>query len=276
MVFGIEKLKKCDKFDKNNRVRIKPFWSKKGTFFARWRELGENCKSLGRRLKSTCSGNWEELEANADNTCLYLIKNEGGFSMAKKNKYYDELRKQYPETISKDQFYRIAHISKATALYLLQSGLVPCEDSGKKTRRYTIRMDDVIAYLVDREKHPEVYRAPVNWYQKRSRKNVSPVDFRSLPLKLSAKDKKAFRKYIEKRLEDNDDLMKVAEVVEVIGYSDTSVHRWCRDKKLKAFYVSSKFLIPKISLVDFLLSQASFDIKRKSWKHIELIKNNFE
>lgn len=37
--------------------------------------------------------------------------------MKKRRKAYDEIRKQYPETISKDQFYRIAHISKATALY---------------------------------------------------------------------------------------------------------------------------------------------------------------
>lgn len=34
--------------------------------------------------------------------------------MKKRRKAYDEIRKQYPETISKDQFYRIAHISKAT------------------------------------------------------------------------------------------------------------------------------------------------------------------
>ena len=191
-------------------------------------------------------------------------------------KDYDEIRKQYPETISKDQFYRIAHISKATALYLLQSGLVPCRDSGKKTRRYTIRMNDVIFYMIDREKHPEVYQAPVNWYKKRSGKKLSPADCKSMSLKLSSRDRKAFRKYIEKRLEDYDDLMKVAEVMEVIGYSDTSIHRWCRGKKLKVFFVSSKFLIPKVSLVDFLLSQDSFDIKRKSAKHIFLIRTFLE
>ena len=37
--------------------------------------------------------------------------------MKKRRKAYDEIRKQYPETISKDQFYRIAQISKETALY---------------------------------------------------------------------------------------------------------------------------------------------------------------
>lgn len=196
--------------------------------------------------------------------------------MIEKTKYYDEIRKQYPETISKEQFYRIAHISKATALYLLQSGLVPCKDSGKKTRRYTIRIDDVIFYMINREKHPEVYQAPVNWYKKRSGKKLSPANCQNMLLKLSLRDKKVFRKYIEKRLEGYEDLMKVAEIVEVIGYSDTSIHRWCRDKRIKAFYVSGKFLIPKTSLVEFLLSQYSFDIKRKTGKHILLIRTFLE
>ena len=32
-----------------------------------------------------------------------------------------------PDVITKDQLYRICHISKSTALYLLQSGKIPCE-----------------------------------------------------------------------------------------------------------------------------------------------------
>lgn len=49
--------------------------------------------------------------------------------------HFKEIKKQYPKTMSKDQLYRVAHISKATALYLLQSGAIPCKDTGKKTRR---------------------------------------------------------------------------------------------------------------------------------------------
>lgn len=52
--------------------------------------------------------------------------------MKDKLEYYESIRREYPEVITKDQFYRIAHISKATALFLLQSGKVPCKDSGKK------------------------------------------------------------------------------------------------------------------------------------------------
>lgn len=35
-------------------------------------------------------------------------------------------------------------------------------------------MTDVIFYMIDREKHPEVYRAPINWYTKRSGKKSNP------------------------------------------------------------------------------------------------------
>ena len=50
-----------------------------------------------------------------------------------------------PEAMNKEQFFRICHISKSTALHLLKSGKVPCEWSGKKTRCYKIRKEDVSA-----------------------------------------------------------------------------------------------------------------------------------
>ena len=39
-----------------------------------------------------------------------------------------------PDVMSKDQFYKLCHISKSTARYLLQTGKVPCRYTGKKTR----------------------------------------------------------------------------------------------------------------------------------------------
>ena len=111
--------------------------------------------------------------------------------MTESMKYYEAIRREYPETISKDQFYRIAHISKATALHLLQSGLVPCRDSGKKTRRYTIRTDDVIYYMIDRELHPEVYRAPDFWYQGRSGHYTSRITYRNEMLRQYRTEKSA-------------------------------------------------------------------------------------
>ena len=93
-----------------------------------------------------------------------------------------------------------AHISKATALHLLQNGLVPCKDTGKKTRRYTIRTDDIIFYLIDRELHPEVYRAPDRWYQERSGHYNSRVTYRNELTKLSEEERAAIEMGIRRFL----------------------------------------------------------------------------
>ena len=64
---------------------------------------------------------------------------------------YEYLRQQYPETISMDQLYRICHISKRKAKWLLENGIIPCTDSGKQTRRFQIHLDDVITFLECRD-----------------------------------------------------------------------------------------------------------------------------
>ena len=40
------------------------------------------------------------------------------------------------EIITKEQLYKILHISKRRAKFLLDNGYIPCIDTGKKTRRY--------------------------------------------------------------------------------------------------------------------------------------------
>ena len=193
--------------------------------------------------------------------------------MTENLKYFEAIRREYPETISKDQFYRIAHISKATALHLLHHGLVPCKDTGKKTRRYTIRTDDVIFYMIDRQIHPEIYRAPDKWYQERSGHYNSRITYRNELSKLTDDEKIAFHKMLEHEMESYGDLLIIVDVADITGYCDTTIHRWINAKKLKAFYISGKFLIPTLSLADFLASQYSFDITRKTWKHMLLIKS---
>ena len=51
-----------------------------------------------------------------------------------------------PDTISKDQFCKICHMSKRTATKYLGSE-IPCSDNGKKTHRYAIAKSDLIAFF---------------------------------------------------------------------------------------------------------------------------------
>ena len=150
--------------------------------------------------------------------------------MTESMKYYESIRRKYPEAVSKDQFYQIAHISKATALHLLQNGLVPCKDTGKKTRRYTIRTDDIIFYLIDRELHPEVYRAPDRWYQERSGHYNSRVTYRNELTRLSEEERASFRKYMEDEFCQYGDLLTIVEVAEAIGYWRQTLAELCNAK----------------------------------------------
>ena len=51
------------------------------------------------------------------------------------------------EIITKEQLYKILHISKRRAKFLLDNGYIPCVDTGKKTRRYQIKMSDVLNFI---------------------------------------------------------------------------------------------------------------------------------
>ncbi|CUP77099.1 Uncharacterised protein [Flavonifractor plautii] len=64
---------------------------------------------------------------------------------------HGSLRESYPATISMGQLYRICHISKRKARWLLEQGIIPCVDSGKKTRRFSIQLEDVIIFLERRD-----------------------------------------------------------------------------------------------------------------------------
>ena len=75
-----------------------------------------------------------------------------------------KILEEYPNGMTKDQFYRVARINKQHAKYLLDSGLVPCINTGKKTRKYHIATHDVITYLCDREDNPEKYKVPMGFY----------------------------------------------------------------------------------------------------------------
>ena len=165
-----------------------------------------------------------------------------------------------PEVMNKEQFFRICHISKSTALHLLKSGKVPCEWSGKKTRCYKIRKEDVKAYLEERAIFPELYSAPKGWYGTHYVARLSK--------ELPEDTLRQMHGYYEKLLRKYPDVVTVKDVVTLTGYTLTTVHNWCSRGSLKAFQKGLKFCIPKIFLVDFFCSLTFRSITRKSLWHI--------
>lgn len=70
------------------------------------------------------------------------------------------------EKLSAEEICKILHISKRKCAWMLQNGMIPCKDSGKKTRRYTVLRKGLDAYIKDSAAHPEKLFHPRHLYLK--------------------------------------------------------------------------------------------------------------
>ena len=187
------------------------------------------------------------------------------------NATIEYLKNTYPEKITKDQFYRICHISKKTASYLLDNGLVPCVNSGKKTRKYTILLSDVIAFLEAREENPLVFKAPDNYYKGDKACYAHGINAERL-----IRHRSLLRTFLEMKIASYRDVLSPREVGEITGYSFKTVNQWCVKEELKCFLIFNKFQIPKEYLLDFMASDRCILIAKKSQKHIKMLTEAME
>ena len=169
-----------------------------------------------------------------------------------------------PDEMTLEQTRICCHIGKRTAAYLLQSGLIPCKMTGRKTRCYHVRKQDVIAFILDREKNPDRYIVPQNWTQG----NPATKRIRVLP---PMPDEAEKRCYYTKKLELVPDVIDVGVVCEITGYNRHTVCRWIENGRLKYLMRTNKFYIPKASLIDYICSEQYEASHRKSRQHIDAL-----
>lgn len=154
--------------------------------------------------------------------------------------------REFPETMSKEQFYQVAHISKRQAQYLLQEGIVPCQIRKTVTHKYVIDTRDVIAYL---ESRPAQGTKSITAMGKLHRYGYH------LPDDLSPKLLIYLRAAYEAAFERMPDVMEIEQIGRVICYAYDTIYKWCASGKLKSIQVSNKHLIPKEWLFEFMLSK---------------------
>lgn len=126
-----------------------------------------------------------------------------------------------PDILAKEQVRLLCHCSKRTALYYLKSGKLPCIYSGKKTRCYKIRNEDLMAFIEDRENHPEFYAVPEGWYKESGR---TVRQHYSSEIKIDGEDLHEYYRFL---LKEYPDVLEVKKVSEITGYAiPVSVSFW--------------------------------------------------
>ena len=167
-----------------------------------------------------------------------------------------------PDTISKDQFCKICHMSKKTANKYLGT-VIPCSDNGKKTHRYTINKTDLIAFL---ERNSERQRistiTPVI--------RCSKTAFSSLPL--SEQVSSSMHDYYSHLLRSEKEILRIADICRITGYGKTIVNAWLLSCNLRYVVIRGAKHTTKENLIDFLSSDDFDKIFRKSDWHIKQIK----
>lgn len=180
--------------------------------------------------------------------------------MKKVNPVQDALEREiqdllapYPDPMGRTDFRKACHIGTRTSIYLLQSGLVPCENTGKQTRCYKIAKADVAAYLRRRLAEPAYYTPPSGWYKNYPAHKPPAFGLNGALLLTDAARQP--------------DVLDARQIAQVTGYASRTVSRWCTEGRLKAFPYQHTYKVPKEWLLEFLTSEDYNSITRKSKEH---------
>ena len=172
----------------------------------------------------------------------------------------ERLREQYPEIISGDQLCHICHISKRKAKWLLENGAIPCEDTGKKTRRYRIWLEDAIVYLEKGKRAPLPPKGSITCPKPRVYHPICTAD--EARVCLSALWSK------------EPDALTFDRAAELSGYSPCTIGRWIKAGKLTAVWYYSRYQIPKTALIEWLAVMSEREPQRLSARHREMLERS--
>ena len=178
--------------------------------------------------------------------------------------------------ISLEQLYKMLHISKRKAAWMLNNGIIPCQIRPTKTHRYIILREDVEVYLQKKraERRKEI---PVGIFNAKPTKqtvvinNHHPMDTVNVMecyITIADECKDEFRAHVEKRLRYFPDAITADKAGEIMGYARNTIIAYIQQKHLFAVQISGKYIIPKTALADFLVTDFAFEIIHKSTWHL--------
>ena len=177
---------------------------------------------------------------------------------------YRYLQREYPETISMEQLYRICHISKRKARWLLEHGVISCQDSGKQTRRFSIRLDDVICFLKQRDAGLLDDVIPQGIFSSSNPHQVRPTS--------PVLDENRLCAYLMKCWEDWPDMLTTRQASELCGYSVNALNRWRNLGQIQGVKYRNTLRYSKESLACWLASVKGQSIAVPSPQHREWMK----
>jgi hypothetical protein len=175
---------------------------------------------------------------------------------------------EYPVEVTKEQFYRLCHVSKRVATYYLEQGFLPCERRDTKTHKYLIKTADILAFLKKRQSDPSLFQVPAGTSRKPCEVGTAKKPIRKeAPIDLAA-----WHLFLSEALSAHPDVCNISEITQICGYSKETILKWCEAKKFMFFNIRRTYHIPKKSFIGFMASSEFTAIAQKQPKHLDLLK----
>ena len=181
------------------------------------------------------------------------------------------IRKSYPNVLSLEAVRKILRISKRKAAWMLQNGIIKCENTGKKTRQYRVRLTDLFRYLDKYEQGDPSVMTPIGKFNAKKTKNVRPRTQK----KIYSKPPDDFRLWLEDEWYAESDLLLTQDIARITGYEHHTVQRWIKEKRIRSVWTQNLLISSKTWLIDFYCDDA-YQIVRKSDAHIDLMRRYYE
>ena len=162
---------------------------------------------------------------------------------------------------------------------MLQHGIIPCEIRNTPTHKYSIRKEDVLAYIA-RSEHEKRSEIPVGIFNAKKTNNPRRTEsqdsdcggyFDYTNYKLRGKERTRFKEMLEDLLSSVPDTLTVDEVAELTGYHRRTILRYVQRKYIYAVNIMGKYYISKPSIINYLATDKAFKNTQKSKWHIEIV-----
>ena len=187
---------------------------------------------------------------------------------------YESLKKHYPEHISLEQLSKICKIAKRSAKYLIEHGIIPSIDTGNKTWRYKIALDDVIHYLRRREQVGSMI--PIGAVSSCTTPKTRKITIRKCFAQLVEPGKEAdIAEYFEFIYADYDDILTSDDIAEMTGLEKSTVLRQLKNGAIKSVERRPRYLVPKPYFLKFVITPQFINYRTDS-EHFKKVLGGFE
>lgn len=181
-----------------------------------------------------------------------------------------ELLKTYTSPLSLENVRVILRISKRKAAWLLQNNYIKCVVHEKKTRNYEIRIEDLLDYIDKVEKLDPSINIPSGLFSSATSRTHQDKPKFVGPSIIHQQPPVDFKDWLLNEWSEINELIFPKNISSLIGYTDKTIQKWCRTKRLKTAWAQNRLFTTKDWIIDFLIDEG-YKIQNKSSIHMQLL-----